>query len=171
MVTVSSEPGDRTELLRALDDQMRKTSALSVMLSQTVAERVGLNPTDMEAMDLLFLNGAMTAGRLAELTGLTTGAITGIVDRLEDAGHVLRMPDEHDRRRVIIQPQPERAMREIGPLYEPLAERMQELYADYTDAEIATMLDFMTRACDICANHIATLRTIPVRSRRSRGGG
>lgn len=155
---MSSELPSREELRAALNQQIRTVGALSVMLSQTVAERVGLNSTDMESLDLLFVNGPLTAGRLAELTGLTTGAITGIVDRLERAGHVRRETDPADRRRVIIHPLPEKANREIGPLYAPLATAMEALYDRYSDEELGIIVDFLGKSQDIAAAHIATLR-------------
>lgn len=155
---MSSELPSREALRAVLDQQIRAVSALSVMLSQTVAERAGLNPTDMEALDLLFMNGPITAGRLAELTGLTTGAITGIVDRLERAGHVRRETDPADRRRVIIQPLPEKAAREFAPLYAPLAAAMAALYDRYSDAELGLIVDFLGKSQEIATAHIATLR-------------
>ncbi|MBA2518706.1 MAG: MarR family transcriptional regulator, partial [Chloroflexia bacterium] len=59
----------------------------SVLFSQAIADQVGLNPTDLEALEVLLRQGPLTAGKLAEITGLTTGAITGVVDRLERKGY------------------------------------------------------------------------------------
>ena len=76
----------RSELLRQLDEAVRKVSAQSVLMSDAVARLVGLNSTDLECLDLLYLAGPTTAGRLATHTGLTTGAMTAVIDRLERAG-------------------------------------------------------------------------------------
>lgn len=167
---MSSATERRAELLRELMTQMRKSSAISVLHSQTVADRVGLNPSDMEALDLLLINGPVTAGRLAELTGLTTGAITGIVDRLERVGHVRREEDPTDRRRVIVRAVPERAEREIAPLYAPMAGEMSALLDRYSEAELATILDFFGSSYDIVSNHISRLRSSRPAGRRARNG-
>ena len=82
---------------------------------------------------------------LAESTGLTTGAITGVIDRLEAAGFVRREDDPNDRRRVILRVIPKR-YREIGRLFERLSAAAADLGARYSDRELATILDFMTRS-------------------------
>jgi DNA-binding MarR family transcriptional regulator len=125
----------------------RALSAATIMFHQTVADRLGLNPTDHKCADLLFTNGPMTAGELAELTGLTTGAITGVIDRLERGGFVRREDDPDDRRRVIVRTIPKRH-REIGRLFEDIAARTAELGERYTDKELAVILDFMNRSRD-----------------------
>src|SRR5690349_24865620 len=83
----------RTELLRQLEEALRKVSAQSVLLSDTVARLVGLHSTDLECLDLLYLSGPATAGRLSAHTGLTTGATTAVIDRLERSGWVRRTRD------------------------------------------------------------------------------
>src|ERR1700722_4560337 len=96
---------------------MRKASAQGTMFAKAVADRAGISSSDMDCMDFLNIEGRMTAGRLAELTGLTTGAITGVIDRLEKAGFVRRERDQDDRRKVFIVPVVERMM-EMGRPYE-----------------------------------------------------
>jgi DNA-binding MarR family transcriptional regulator len=120
-------------------------SAATIMFHQAVADRLGLNPTDHKCADLLILKGAMTAGELANLTGLTTGAITGVIDRLEKAGFVRREDDPNDRRRVIVRALPKRLC-EVGRLFEPLAAAMAKVCSRYSDRELAIILDFQTRA-------------------------
>src|SRR4029079_12124374 len=80
---MAKSPPARDELLKALDETLRKVSAQSVLLNDTVAKLVGANPTDLECLDLLGLGGPTTAGKLASHTGLTTGATTAVIDRLE----------------------------------------------------------------------------------------
>jgi DNA-binding MarR family transcriptional regulator len=94
---------------------------------------------------------------MAERSGLTTGAVTAVIDRLEAAGYVRREPDPADRRRVIVRPVPHRA-RQIGRLFEPLAAAMAELCDRYTDGELATILDFMTRSDEVVRRHARWLR-------------
>src|SRR3954471_4209047 len=76
----------RAALLQELEEAMRRSSAQGVLYGQTVANVAGIANSDLECMVILYLEGRVTAGRLAEVTGLTTGAITGVVDRLEKAG-------------------------------------------------------------------------------------
>src|SRR6201993_754999 len=93
--------------MKELETAMRKASAQGTIFAAAVAERAGISSSDMDCMDFLNLEGRMTAGRLAELTGLTTGAITGVVDRMEKAGLVRRERDAEDRRKVYIAIVPE----------------------------------------------------------------
>src|SRR5207302_7266619 len=113
--------------MQELDLAMRRASGLGAIFSQAVADSAGVSSSDLECLDFLNLEGRVTAGRLAEVTGLTTGAITGVVDRLEKAGLVRRERDESDRRKVFIAVVPE-AVGRIGRLYEPLQRGMQTTF-------------------------------------------
>ena len=115
------------------------------MFAKTVADRAGISSSDMDCMDFLNVEGRMTAGRLAELTGLTSGAITGVIDRLEKAGFVRRERDERDRRKVFIAPVPERIM-EIGRFYESMQRAMQKQSDGYSDAELKLLLRYATES-------------------------
>lgn len=117
----------------------------SVLFSHAVAERLGMHPTDLETLGFLYDEGPVPAGRLAELTGLTTGAVTRMIDRLERAGYVRREPDPHDRRRVIVRPLSEQRSK-LGPLFEGMRRAMEELCARYSDEQLALILDFVSRA-------------------------
>ena len=161
---MSIHSGHRAALGAAVDEALREASALSVLFSQAVGDSVGLNPTDLEALDFLVRNGPMTAGRLAELTGLTTGAITGLVDRLERRGYVVREPHPTDRRSIIIRAQDTPLARDLDPPYASMKNALQQLLERYTDAEIALILDFMTRAATMTREEIATLRGAARRS-------
>src|ERR1700746_2718154 len=121
--------------MKELETAMRKAYAQGTIFAAAVAERAGISSSDMDCMDFLNLEGRMTAGRLAELTGLTTGAITGVVDRLEKAGFVRRERDESDRRKVFIAPVPERVM-EIGRFYQLMQRAMEKQADGYTDGEL-----------------------------------
>jgi DNA-binding MarR family transcriptional regulator len=139
-----SRPKARAALLTELEHAVRKSSALGVIFGQTVASRVGISSSDLECLDFLIIDGRVTAGRLAELTGLTTGAITGVIDRLEKAGLVRRERDDEDRRKVFIAIVPENVAK-VGRFYEHLQRGMQELWETYSDAELRLMLRFMTQ--------------------------
>jgi len=100
----------------------------------------------------------MTAGRLAELTGLTTGAITGLVDRLESRGYARREPHPSDRRSIIVRPLIENAERDLAVSYAAMSKAMDELISRYSDEELAVIADFITRAAAVTAEQIAKVR-------------
>src|SRR5205809_2558932 len=129
----------RAALMEELEHAMRRSSAQGVIFGQTVANSVGISGSDLECLDFLNLEGRVTAGRLAEVTGLTTGAITGVVERLEKAGLVRRERDEKDRRKVFISVVPERAMK-IGQLYVPMQQAMEKVFGAYSDEELRLLL-------------------------------
>jgi DNA-binding MarR family transcriptional regulator len=132
-------------LLQELENAMRKASAQGTMFAKAVADRAGISSSDMDCMDFLNIEGRMTAGRLAELTGLTSGAITGVIDRLEKAGFVRRERDESDRRKVFIAPVPER-IREIGRFYEAMQRAMHRQSEGYSEAELKLLLRYATES-------------------------
>jgi DNA-binding MarR family transcriptional regulator len=157
---VSSDSSFSDNQFNALIRETRLASSLTVLFSQAVAERLGVHSTDIETMDLLHIYGPMTAGQLAAHAGLTTGATTRLIDRLERAGFVRRRHDEGDRRRVIIEPSWEHAA-EVMSLFEGVGRRMVELWASYTPEQLATIVDFMQRGNQIMAEENAALRGQP----------
>jgi DNA-binding MarR family transcriptional regulator len=156
---VSAAAARRAELSAALIVAGRSLGNSSSMLLTACADRLGLHSTDWGCV--LMLNEAspepLTAGQLAELTGLTTGAVTGVVDRLEAAGYVKRERDLGDRRRVIVRLVPE-AMVRIQPLFDGLLADMQALHRDYADDELAVVVDMLTRSSEILRTHARRLR-------------
>lgn len=158
MDSVSSDGPERAKLMEAVETALRVASGQSVIHSNTIAERAKINPTDMECLDILAMVGPVPAGRLAEITGLTTGAITGIVDRLEARGYARREKDPSDRRRVIIRPVIGRAMEDFGHLFAPLQQSMLTLYERYSDEELALILDFLDHSNVLILEQIARLR-------------
>ena len=155
----------RTQLLQRLDETLRKVGAQSVLISDLVATRVGLNSTDLECLDLLYLSGVTTAGTLSRHTGLTTGATTAVIDRLERAGFVRRRRDTEDRCCVLVEVMPSSAGR-IKPLYALLASRLAQLNEQYDDRELGVVVDYLSRALDAGAEHVTWLQQQPVRPRR-----
>lgn len=126
------------ELMR----EMRLMSSFDSLFSQAVAERVGMHQTDIETMDLLNTLGPMTAGELSERTGLTSGATTRLIDRLERVGYVRRCADETDRRCVIIEPVPEN-LEKLGALFQPMADGMADLWSRLGDHELDVVIEFV----------------------------
>jgi DNA-binding MarR family transcriptional regulator len=165
---MSSIPSDRARLLAAVLQEVRRMTAQSVLISDAVSARFGLSSSDLECLDLALLSGGATAGEFAKTTGLTTGAITGVIDRLERAGYVRRERDEADRRKVVVRARPAMTRR-IAPVYESLQREMTALWAGYNDRELAVILDFLRRSCDLAVTEITKLQGgRPAQPRRRR---
>ncbi|WP_249167110.1 MarR family winged helix-turn-helix transcriptional regulator [Bradyrhizobium sp. JYMT SZCCT0428] len=145
MKSTVSRPKARAALLQELEEAMRRSSAQGVIFGQTVANVAGISGSDLECLDFLNLEGRVTAGRLAEVTGLTTGAITGVVDRLEKAGFVRRERDETDRRKVFIATVPD-SVAQIGRFYVPMQQAMHKLWSTYSEAELQLLLRFASES-------------------------
>jgi DNA-binding MarR family transcriptional regulator len=146
------------------------TSALvasDLLYSQAVATRLGVNSTDLECLDHVVQRGSLTAGELARLTSLTTGAITGVIDRLEDAGFARRTRVPGDRRKVRIEIVPS-ALARVVPLYEPMRRAALRALRRYRVDELELLLDFLTRARDAAVAARVELQSLS-QTRRGRG--
>jgi DNA-binding MarR family transcriptional regulator len=140
--------------------QMRLRSSFDSLISQAIAERVGMHQTDIETMDLLNTLGPMTAGELSERTGLTSGATTRLIDRLERVGYVRRCADTKDRRCVIIEPMPEN-MGKLAAFFQPLVDAMTEQWSKLGDDELDVIIGFMRQNNAVVAEINALLRAGP----------
>ncbi len=145
------------KLVGRIGNIVRRMGAQSVIVSQTVAARFGLNTTDLEGLDLIQLQGQVTAGQLAAATGLTSGAVTALIDRLERAGYVERVDDPADRRRVLVRIR-EGAIVEIAKVYAPMQKRMFALWSQYSPDELAVIEDFLSRSLELSVECVADLR-------------
>lgn len=148
----------REDLIQELITQFRYVSTNSVMFSQAVADKVGLHSTDNECLDFLILNGPSTAGQLAKYTGLTTGAVTAMVDRLIKAGYVRRQHSEEDRRKVVIIPNEEKISQEISPYSIPMGAALIKVCEEFSEDELAVIARFMTKANALATDVIAQTR-------------
>lgn len=160
MANDSSDLPTRAELIGAFMQEISRMSTWAVMFHQAASLRMGLNPTDGKCLGVLRETGPLTAGELADLVGLTTGAVTGVIDRLEQRGFARRVADPHDRRRVIIEPV-ENALQNAGAdvIFGPLAAATQQEFLDrYTDAELIVILDFVRRGADLMKGQTARLQ-------------
>ncbi|MEU1270295.1 MarR family transcriptional regulator [Streptomyces sp. NPDC005799] len=149
----------RERLLEELSTVSRRYMASYALFNQAVADRIGLHPTDLQCLNLLTLEGGpVTTGRIAELTGLTTGSATRLVDRLERAGYVVRRRDAADRRKVLVLTVPEK-IAEFGRMWERLSGGWSTLFDDLDDTQLAVVVGHMRRTVDFSARQITRLRT------------
>lgn len=164
---MSSGSEKRDELLREFVREVREFNGLGASFFRAVAGQTGMNVTDLQVTDILDVTGPTTAGRLAELTGLTTGAITQMLDRLEKDGVVRRERDPADGRRVIVRLAPnEDAMRKIGPIFESIGQEWGQIASGYNDEQLAFLLEFLKRSNAMSREQISRHREAPVQGDR-----
>jgi DNA-binding MarR family transcriptional regulator len=166
---VSAESPEKSGQIDDLQQAGRRLSLATIMFHQAVADRLGLNPTDHKCIDLLASAGSTTAGELAEATGLTTGAITGVIDRLERAGFARRAPDASDRRKVMIEPDLKKIERRIIPLFDSMGRSAAQLFERYSAAELTLILDFAVRSRAMAEEETRKLREGPEPSPAGKG--
>src|SRR5437899_8245705 len=134
----------------------RRHSTAVVLFHHAVAERLGLGPTDHKCLDLLRERRAITGSELASITGLTTGAITGVVARLEQAGYIRRESDPHDGRKQILYPALERSP--IQDVIQPLRKDVGAFLENFDTGQLSAVAEFLTHSTDLIYRHVALLR-------------
>jgi DNA-binding MarR family transcriptional regulator len=118
----------------------------SIQMHEAVARKAGLSGTDHKYLGFLLVEGRMTAGELANLTGLTTGAVTGLIDRFEKKKLVKRKFAKDDRRKVFIEPITENIMALLTPLYKEFRSKSDALLTSFSEAEIKVIETYFTKA-------------------------
>jgi DNA-binding MarR family transcriptional regulator len=136
------------ELAQQLRNEIMGYFGAASDFDERVAKKLKLSRTDMRCLDLIGRLGPLTAGRLAEESGLTTGAVTFILDRLEEAGMVTRRRDTEDRRRVWVEIVPETKER-LEDLQQPVAEEMRQVAQHFKAEDLAVVRDFMQQAKEV----------------------
>ncbi len=140
---------NRIALHAELVRQIRRFIAGTIIFNQKVAERVGLHLTDMQCINLLELLGSVTPGTLAECTGLTSGGVTVMLDRLEKAGFVKREPNPNDRRSVLVRVNPKK-LEKIHALYAGINQQFEASLSEMPEAELKSVVNFFS--------HVNTIR-------------
>jgi predicted transcriptional regulator len=153
----NGQPG-RRGLEAAFELSLRRTSSFMQLMSQAAADRIGINATDLNCLNILSLGGTLTAGHLAQATGLTTASITGVVDRLVEAGYVRRERDANDRRRVVIHLIMEPVLRDVVAVFEPMLAAWKQVADGYTDAELELILGFQAQSERVLRDNLVRLR-------------
>ena len=148
----------KKDLIGELITEFRIAGNQDSAFDNLAAERLGLNRTDLHAINIIENSGGLTAGELAAEAGLTTGAVTGVVDRLEHAGYARRVADPHDRRRVKLEVTPKfysRADRIWGPLASDWTSRLGNRF---TAEELERVIEFLRTTTELSREHLERLR-------------
>ena len=142
---MASEPAGRDDLVTAIELGIRQVIALAILFNYEVAEKAGMNARDGQVLGLVQMHGPLTAGHIASMAGLPSATVTGVVDRLESMGLVVRERDPADRRKVIVTADNERMARELMPQYAEQSARLRAVLAAYADGELGLIRDFLDR--------------------------
>jgi DNA-binding MarR family transcriptional regulator len=137
------------ELIKRIRKLSQLHSYTSIQMHEAIARKAGLSGTDHKYLGFLIEKGQMTAGELANLTGLTTGAVTGLIDRLEKKKLVKRQFAEDDRRKVIIEPNTENIMALFVPLYKEYRSKSEILLASFSNKEIKILETYFLKAIEV----------------------
>lgn len=149
---MSSPPSKNQEYANAVQKAGSRYGALFMLVHQALADRLGLNIIDLRCLRLARETGDPTAGQLAKITGLTTGTMTGVLDRLERAKFIRRERDTQDRRKVTIRVLP--GVQQIEMIMQPLSRDMNNVLHDFSEEELRAVLKFFELTAGAVARHI-----------------
>jgi DNA-binding MarR family transcriptional regulator len=156
-----------SELVARVGYAVRRMGAQSAITDAAVAAHFNLHTTDLECLDLIYLHKDQTAGEIAKATGLTSGAVTALIDRLEAAGYVERVADSADHRRVHVRIRSE-AIRLIEAVYMPMQEKMFALWSEFSERDLRVIVEFMSRSTDLAAQYVKEISHAAPASRPKR---
>ena len=142
----------KRQVFEELIDEVRRSQSATARFDQAVADALQLNRTDMRCLDVLEREGSVTAGRLAQATGLTSGAMTTALDRLERAGYARRVRDASDRRRVLVEITPH-AIQEAGRFYSEHEALSERVYQRYSEKQLELLLQFIREGREFNEGH------------------
>ena len=149
----------KKDLGKELGKELQRAGTLNVLHTNAIADKIGLSATEFEALDIITHHQPVSAGKLAMYCGLTTGAITGLVDRLEKAGFVKRKRDDIDRRRVLLEqihtPEIEEKVR---TLYQPLVNEYRKITDEYTSEQMEFLIQHNKKVNDMLEDIIIELQ-------------
>ncbi len=156
---MESSMKSRNVLMKEVNEAVQRNGTLTVLHTNAIASKVGLSATEFEAMDIISRYQPMTAGRLSKYCGLTTGAITGLVDRLSRAGTAKRVRDPEDRRRVLIVPvENEEKNKRVRELYRSVGKAFAKTMDECSDEQLEFLVNFLAKINDETEKIIADLR-------------
>ncbi len=149
---------ERQRLYLELGGEVRANQRATDVVDDLVCQLLGVNRTDSRCLDILDEYGRMSAGDLAQKSGLTSGAITGVIDRLERAGYARRVPDPSDRRRVLVEPTDKAYETAMELMVEPMGELTKPLASRYTEEQLRMFVEFTREGREIQERHAEWLR-------------
>lgn len=155
----SYNQSERRELIQEFFQASREQSTAAVLFHSAVSAKIGLGVTDYKTVDLLARFGPLTPKAIAEYTGLTSGSVTSLIDRLERKGFVTRVRDAKDRRSVIVEPNLER-MDAVMPYLDVLGQAATELLENYTDEQLRFICDFLRLNARLLTQAVAKLSSV-----------
>jgi len=135
---------DRAQLHETVISCLRQFIAGSILYNQQIADRVGLRLTDMQCINALDLMGPSTPGELARFTGLTTGGVTVMLDRLEKGGYLKREPNPRDRRSVLVHVNPTK-VKKMQTFYGEINHRMAALLDETPERELRSVVNLLSK--------------------------
>jgi DNA-binding MarR family transcriptional regulator len=147
---------NKRQVFEELIEEVQRSQLATDRYDQAVADAIGLNRTDMRCLDVISREGPVTAGRLADATGLTSGAMTTALDRLERAGLARRVRDATDRRRVLVE-LTEEARAGAGDFYGDQMAHAERLYKRYSEKELELLLEFVREGRELNERSAAKL--------------
>ncbi|HWE32775.1 MAG TPA: MarR family transcriptional regulator [Solirubrobacteraceae bacterium] len=153
-----SSQSRKAELGDRLGDLVRESQRGTDITDDLLCQLLGINRSDSRCLDILDQRGRMTAGALAQESGLSTGAITAVIDRLEQAGYAQRVADPADRRRVMVELTDKARQAAYELMAGPMMVAGELLMERYSERDLELMIDFMERGAEIRDNHIAWLQ-------------
>jgi DNA-binding MarR family transcriptional regulator len=140
---------DNNDLVKRARKLHQQYAYSSIQMHEAIARKAGLSGTDHKYLGFLIEKGQMTAGELSNLTGLTTGAVTGLIDRFEKKKLVKRQFAKDDRRKVFIEPNTENIMALLAPLYKEFRNKSEILFASFSNKEIKILETYFLKAIEI----------------------
>ena len=147
----------KEKLIEELVREYRESGNNDRAFDNRAAERLGLNQTDLHCVNIIENTGGIGAGELARAAGLTTGAVTGVIDRLEHAGYARRVPDPADRRRVRVEVTPG-FYEKADPIWGPLREEWgTDVAGRFTAEQLQQVIDFLRAANELAKRHLGRL--------------
>jgi DNA-binding MarR family transcriptional regulator len=151
----------KQDLVDELLHLARAHEAANDAFDEVAREKLGINRTDLRCLNIVDNSGPMTAGRLAELSGLTTAAVTSVLDRLERAGYARRVRDQPDRRQVMVELTPLLAER-ATPIWGPLGEEARSTLSRMSAEELRALIDFYRLGIELNERHIERVRHLDI---------
>jgi DNA-binding MarR family transcriptional regulator len=155
-----SRQSKKQRMIGELMEQFRIAGIQDNTFDDATADRLGVNRTDLNCIDIIDRRGGLTAGELASESGLSTGAVTAVIDRLERAGYARRVRDDDDRRKVKVEVTP-KLQKRIRQIYEPMTEEWGAMMNRASTDQLRLMVDFMREANEVRPRHLGRLRRPP----------